>query len=132
MRFCIPSETKGGFKDQVGYHFGRVQNYTIYDESSNEVEIIPNTSSHKGGTKLPVELLREHNVNIMLCGGIGRRAIKLFEEFGVEIYVGAHGTIEDAIEQFKNKSLKMATDKEACQQHKYRGEEHEHGHNHHH
>ena len=132
MRLCIPSKTKGGFEDQVGYHFGRVNNYTIYDDTNNKVEIIPNTSSHMGGVKLPAELLRKHNVDVMLCGGIGRRAIQLFEQFGVEIYVEAYGTIEDAIEQFRNKTLKMATDKEACQQHKYRGEGHEHGHDHHH
>ena len=55
-------------------------------------------------------------------GGIGRRAIQLFEQFGVEIYVNARGTIKDAIDQYKSRQLLMATDKEACQQHKYRGE----------
>jgi predicted Fe-Mo cluster-binding NifX family protein len=132
MRLCIPSETTGGLEDQVGYHFGRVQNYTIYDEGTNEVEIIENTSSHRGGTKLPAELLHEHNVDVMICGGIGRRAIQLFEQFGVEIYIGAQGAVRDAIELFKNKKLTMATDKEACQQHKYRGEGTGQGHEHYH
>lgn len=132
MRLCIPSETNGGLEDQVGYHFGRVENYTIYDDNTDAVEIITNTSSHRGGTKLPAELLREHGVNVMLCGGIGRRAIQLFEQYGVEIYVGAQGTVRDAIEQYKNNVLTMATDKEACRQHTFRGEGHGLGHEHHH
>lgn len=132
MRLCIPSETKGGLEDQIGYHFGRVQNYTIYNDDTQEVTIIPNTSSHMGGTKLPAELLQEHNIDVMLCGGIGRRAIQLFEQFGIEIYVGGQGMIKDVIDQFKNNKLTMATDKEACQQHKYRGEGHGDGHGHHH
>ncbi len=122
MRYCIPSNSTGGLNDRVGYHFGRVKNYTIFDDSTNQVEIIENTSTHRGGTKLPAEMLREHNVDIMIVGGIGRRAIQLFEQFGVEIYVNAQGTIKEANDQFKSHQLLMATDKEACQQHKYRGE----------
>ena len=132
MRICIPSETTGGLEDQVGYHFGRVANYTIYDGKTKKVEVIENTSSHRGGTKLPAELLREYNVDIMICGGIGRRAIQLFEQYGVEIYIGAQGIVKDAIELFKQNKLQMATDKDACQQHKYRNEHHKdvHGHSH--
>ena len=132
MRICIPSETKGGLEDQVGYHFGRVVNYTIYDDNTNKVEVIENTSSHRGGTKLPAELLREYEVDIMICGGIGRRAIQLFEQYGVEIYIGAKGIVKDAIEQFRQNELQMATDKDACQQHKYRNEDHKHDHDHQH
>ena len=132
MRLCIPSESNGGLEDQIGYHFGRVPNYTIFDVVTNKVEIIPNTSSHMGGTKLPAELLQEHNIDVMLCGGIGRRAIQIFEQYGIEIYVGAQGTIKDVIDQYKYNKLTMATDKEACQQHKYRGEGHGDGHGHQH
>ncbi|MFX1286353.1 MAG: NifB/NifX family molybdenum-iron cluster-binding protein [Promethearchaeota archaeon] len=132
MRLGIPSETKDGLQAQIGYHFGRVPSYTIYNDETKEVEIIENTSSHMGGTKLPAELLRDHNVDIMLCGGVGRRAIQLFEQFGVEVYIGAQGTVKDAIEQYNQKRLQMATDKDACQQHKYRGEAHGEHHGHHH
>lgn len=127
MRLCIPSETKGGLKDQVGYHFGRVSYYTIFDDKTEEVKIIENTSTHRGGTKLPAELLREYNIDVMICGGLGRRAIQLFEQYGIEVFVGAQGLISKAIEQYNDKKLKMATDKEACQQHKFRGEGHGNG-----
>ncbi|WP_455139259.1 NifB/NifX family molybdenum-iron cluster-binding protein [Candidatus Hodarchaeum mangrovi] len=131
MRLCIPSQAKGGLDDQVGYHFGRVPSYTIFDDSNNEVEIIENSSTHRGGTELPARLLREYNVDIMICGGIGHRAIQLFEQFGIEIYVGAQGTVKEAIEQYNTHKLKIATDKEACQQHKYQGEGTGHGNEHH-
>ena len=132
MRFCIPSETKGGLRDTVGHHFGRVPVYTIFDDNTKEVEIIKNTSSHMGGTKLPAELLNEYNVHVMLCGGVGRRAIQLFEHYGIEVYSGAQGTIEDAIKQFNQKKLSMATEKDACQEHKYRSKDHgKHNENHH-
>ena len=132
MRLCIPSETKGGLNDQLGYHFGRVPSYTIYDNNTKDVEIVQNTSSHMGGTKLPAELLQEHNIDVIICGGLGRRAIQLFEQFGIEVYIGAQGTVGDTIELYNNNKLQMATDRDACQEHKYRAEGHgeHHGHNH--
>lgn len=130
MRICIPSETDGGLEDKVGYHFGRVPNYTIFDDATDKTDVVPNTSSHMGGTKLPAELLNEHDIDVMLCGGLGRRAIQLFEQYGVEVFIGAEGTVEEAIDLFKNGKLTMATDKEACQQHKYRREDHKHDHQH--
>ena len=132
MRFCIPSETKGGLDDQVSYHFGRAPIYTIYDDVTKEVQTIKNTSSHMGGIKLPAELLNEHKVQIMLCGGVGRRAIQMFEQYGIEVYTGAQGKVKDAIEQYISRSLKIATDDVACQEHKYRNKGHgdHHGHSH--
>ncbi|MFX0014050.1 MAG: NifB/NifX family molybdenum-iron cluster-binding protein [Promethearchaeota archaeon] len=132
MRLCIPSETRDGLESQVGYHFGRVPSYTIYDDETKRIEIVENTSSHMGGIKLPAELLRDYNVDVMLCGGLGRRAIQLFEQFGIEVYIGAHGTVEDAIKQYNRNKLRMATDKDACEEHKYRGETHGENHEHHH
>ncbi|MHA1974077.1 MAG: NifB/NifX family molybdenum-iron cluster-binding protein [Candidatus Hodarchaeales archaeon] len=130
MRICIPSETKGGLKDQLGYHFGRVPTYTIFDDEKNDVEIINNTSTHMGGEKYPAEILHDYKVDVMICGGIGRRAIQLFEQFGIEVYAGAQGTIKDAIDQYKNQKLQMATDKDACQEHKFHDSEHSQNHNH--
>ncbi|MFX0126002.1 MAG: NifB/NifX family molybdenum-iron cluster-binding protein [Candidatus Hodarchaeota archaeon] len=132
MRLCIPSETNDGLNAPVGYHFGRVPLYTIYDDKTKMIEIVKNISTHMGGIKLPAELLREHNIDIMLCGGLGRRAINLFEQFGIEVYIGAQGKVKDAIEQFNNKKLQMATDKDACKEHKYRGEGGGEYHNHSH
>ncbi len=122
MKLCIPAESSGGLEDTVGYHFGRVDNYTIFDTENEKVEIIPNTSSHKGGTKLPADLLQSHKIDIMICGGLGRRAIQLFEQYGIEVYSGAEGIIADAIKQFENGSLNMATDADACREHKYHDE----------
>lgn len=122
MLLCIPSESSGGLEDNVGYHFGRVDNYTVYDTEKKQTTIIANTSSHKGGTQLPADLLREHGIDTMICGGLGRRAIQLFEQYGIEVYAGAKGTIADAIKQFENGILTMATDADACREHKFHDE----------
>lgn len=124
MRVCIPSMGDQGLDEQVGEHFGRVPTYTIVDTDTGKVEVLPNTSMHMGGAGYAPELLAKANVNVMLCGGLGRRAIGLFENFGIMVYVGAYGTVESAVQMWKEDKLQAATDENACKQHAYRGEGH--------
>jgi len=124
MKVCIPTNGNNGLEDMVGEHFGRVNTYTIVDLENNSVNVIPNTSNHMGGTKNPPEILAEQGVNVMICQGLGRRAISMFSDFGIEVYIGAAGTVKDAIDAYKNGSLTKASEGDACQQHAFRDHKH--------
>ncbi len=113
---------KAGLEERVGEHFGRVPTYTLYDSETEEITIMNNTSEHAGGAGLPAEILAKAGINTMLCGGLGSRAISLFEQSGVMVYVGASGTVADAINMWKAGTLRSATSETACQQHAFRGE----------
>lgn len=121
-----------GLDEQVGEHFGRVPTYTIYDSDTKEVKVVPNDSSHTGGTGYPAENIAKMGIDVMLCGGLGRRAITMFEEAGIMVYVGATGTVNDAIASWGNDALTPATDETACAQHAFRGEGHGDGEGHDH
>ena len=122
MRIAIPTDGETGLNELVGQHFGRVRNYTIVDSETNETTILPNTSHHMGGVGYPPELLAEAGVDTLLCSGLGRRAIQMFQEKGVHVHVSAHGTVKDAIESWKRGELVEATDENACRRHAFRGE----------
>ena len=124
MKVCIPTMGNRGMNENVGEHFGRVPTYTIVDTETNEVKVIPNTSEHMGGVGLPPELLAKYGIDIMLCGGLGRRAIGLFEQYGIMVYVGAYGTVKDAVDMWKTNKLQQATDENSCKQHAFRKEDH--------
>ncbi|MFX1534018.1 MAG: NifB/NifX family molybdenum-iron cluster-binding protein [Promethearchaeota archaeon] len=121
-----------GLDEQVGQHFGRVPTYTIVDMETNKVEIISNTSTHGGGSGYPPEIIRKTGADIMLCGGLGRRAISMFENMGIMVYVGAQGTVKNTLQMYKEGHLQPATDENACREHAFRGEGHGEGHGHHH
>ena len=128
MKVCIPTEGNKGFDDMVGEHFGRVPYYTVVDTETDEVEALENTSEHMGGSGYPPEIMARAGVNVMLCGGLGRRAIMMFEEMGIMVFVGAHGNIKDAIRMWNNGELQSATDENACRQHAFRKHDHHHSH----
>ncbi|MGM0510899.1 MAG: NifB/NifX family molybdenum-iron cluster-binding protein [Thermoplasmatota archaeon] len=114
MKLGIPSMGEKGLEESISPHFGRGPTFTLYDSETDEVTVIENTSEHRGGTGQPPELLKENGVDIMLCANLGRRAVRLFDEYGIEVYCGAQGTVKDAIDAWKNDRLEKANDANVC------------------
>ncbi|MCI0497376.1 MAG: NifB/NifX family molybdenum-iron cluster-binding protein [Thermoplasmata archaeon] len=112
----------------MGEHFGRVPTYTIVDTETGEVRVIANTSEHMGGQGYPPHIIAEAGADALVCSNLGRRAIAMFSELGLEVYVGATGTVRDAVDRYTSGRLQHATENTACAQHAFgKG----HGHNHH-
>ncbi|MCD5408516.1 NifB/NifX family molybdenum-iron cluster-binding protein [Candidatus Bipolaricaulota bacterium] len=93
----------GGLDDLVGQHFGRVPTY--YDTDTGEVEVLPNESEHMGGSGLPAEHLAQAGVDVVICSGLGRRALALLESYGVEVVTGASGTVGEVIRAWQEGRL---------------------------
>jgi predicted Fe-Mo cluster-binding NifX family protein len=124
MKICIPTIGNKGMDDVVGEHFGRVPTYTVVDLDKNEVKIVPNTSHHMGGHGDPPEIMLKEGVNVMICQGLGRRAIDMFEGFGIDVYIGAYGTVKDAVDAFKQGKLQKASESDGCGKHAFRDRHH--------
>jgi len=125
MKICIPTVGSNGLDDFVGEHFGRVPTYTIVDVDTDEVKIVENTSHHMGGIGDPPEIMAREGVNVMVCQGLGRRAITMFESLGITVYIGASGTVRNAVEDFKKGNLKKASESDSCGKHAFR-DRHQH------
>jgi predicted Fe-Mo cluster-binding NifX family protein len=115
---------ENGLNDYVGEHFGRVPTYTIINLDTKEVKVIQNTSDHMGGHGHPPELMAKEGVNIMVCRGLGRRAITMFEELGIDVYIGATGTVKNAVDAFRQNKLQRAGIGDACGRHAFRDQHH--------
>jgi predicted Fe-Mo cluster-binding NifX family protein len=119
-KLCVPTSGSGGLDDLVGEHFGRVPTYTIYDSETGAVEVVDNTSEHAGGTGLPADILANLGIDVLLCSGLGRRAIGILNGSGIEVSIGLSGTAREAIEAWKGGRLSGASEGDACQQHAFR------------
>jgi predicted Fe-Mo cluster-binding NifX family protein len=124
MKVSIPTKDENGLDGIVEQHFGKAPTYTIIDTDTGEITVIPNTSEHMGGVGLPPEYLHKNGVDIMLCAGLGYKAVCMFESYGIEVFVGAGGTVRDTFEAWKTGKLQNATSENACTEHGH--EEHHH------
>lgn len=118
MRIGIPTMGDRGLEETVSEHFGRAPTFTVVDMENNEVKIVQNTGEHFGGVGNTPELVAGAGAEIMLCSGLGPRAISAFEQLGIEVYVGTIGTVSEAIRAFQAGRLTEASDANACKMHR--------------
>lgn len=119
-KYAIPIDTTNqGLSSQVAQHFGRAAGYALVYDNKEVIETIRNESEHMGGVGKPPDVLINHKIDVLLCSGLGPRAIRRFEEVGIEVFVGASGTVENTIDLFHKGQLQMATDENACKEHRH-------------
>jgi predicted Fe-Mo cluster-binding NifX family protein len=119
MKVCVPTMGNKGMDELVSEHFGRAPTFTVVDTDTKKVEVLKNVSEHMGGSGVPPEHLSKAGVKIMLSSGMGPRAITMFQQFGIEVYFGACGTVRETIELWKGGKLPPATQEGACQEHRH-------------
>lgn len=118
-KLCIPTTGRGGLEDTVGEHFGRVPTFTVVDSETGDVEVLDNTSEHMGGSGLPADLLVRAGVDVVLCEGLGRRAIGLLSESGISVCTGVSGTVSEVVGAWKRGNVSEAAESDACTRHAF-------------
>jgi predicted Fe-Mo cluster-binding NifX family protein len=102
MRIAISADNEDGLDSVVSPHFGRCPYYIIADveEKIKEVQAVDNPYYGRHAPGQVPEFISSQGVNVMLTGGMGRRAIALFEQYGIEAVTGASGTVRQALELY--------------------------------
>ena len=90
---------------EVFQHFGRTENFKVYEIEDNKV-ISSEVFSSKGvGHGALAGVLADRNVKALICGGIGGGAINALTEAGIEVCSGASGDTDKAVEDYLNGKL---------------------------
>jgi predicted Fe-Mo cluster-binding NifX family protein len=96
-RIAFACEDNTGLESQVSAHFGRCPYYTVVEVEGNEIvesEVLENPyfNNHQPGA-VP-NFIRSQNVHVMIAGGMGPRAIDLFNQFGIDVATGVQGQVK--------------------------------------
>ncbi len=102
-KIALACEDKQGLDGQVSQHFGRCPCYLIADVEGNEIKKTesvdnPYFSNHIPG-KVP-QFIKEQGVDVMIAGGMGPRAIDMFNSFGIEVVTGAIGNTGNVLQAY--------------------------------
>ena len=118
MKICIPTTTKQGKAAEVYNHFGSAPYFTIYDTVKNDFEIIDNgNQNHTHGMCQPMMALVGKDIDAVVCGGMGARAVQKLNEAGIKAYRVLQGTVEDVVKNFSSGKLEEITVQNACVHH---------------
>jgi len=101
MRIAVTSADGEGLEGMVSAHFGQCPYFTLVDIDDNVIEAVavvanPHYTTHSPG-QVP-SLVRSHNAEMIVAGGMGRRAIGMFQELGIQAFTGAQGTVRQSLE----------------------------------
>ena len=111
MRIAVSADNNNGLDSVVSPHFGRCPHFVLVDMEGSEVKAVnvidnPHYSSHQPG-QVPA-FINSHEANVMLTGGMGRRAIMYFDQFGIQPVTGAAGTVRQSLERYLGGALQGA------------------------
>ena len=125
MRIAISAQDDRGLEGVVAHHFGRCPYFAFVDVEGHtitEVEVLGNPYYNKHQPGQVPKYIQRQGADVMVAGGMGQRAIQIFDQMGIEAYSGAAGTIRRAVELVVGGQLTEAT---PCRDHSG-GEPHAH------
>ncbi len=107
MKICIPSEGPDP-SAEVDSMFGRARYFIIFDDQSGKHEYIDNSENMDRASGAGIQAARqvaEKDVDCVISGHVGPRALNVLQEAGIRVCSGASGLVWDAIEACQNDEL---------------------------
>jgi predicted Fe-Mo cluster-binding NifX family protein len=127
MRIAVSAEANNGLDSPVSAHFGHAPCFILADVEDGEVKNVSSVDNPYHGNHQPGQMpafLHQQGVDVMLSGGMGRRAIMFFEQYGIEAVTGASGSVGQTLQRYLDGQL---TGSQPCADSEHH---HHHGHGH--
>jgi predicted Fe-Mo cluster-binding NifX family protein len=102
------SATGSTLEAQVDPRFGRCSYFVIADTDTMSFEAFPNmAASAMGGAGIQAaQEIVNRGVKVLVTGNVGPNAFQTLSAAGIEVVVGASGTVKEAIEKYSKGELK--------------------------
>lgn len=92
-------------KGLVFQHFGKTKEFKIYEVENNKI-INSYIITNNGITHCAlIDYLKNNNVDILICGGLGYGAISKLNELKIKLYAGVSGYADEKVEDLLNNKL---------------------------
>ena len=111
MKIAISAENNNGLFSIVSHHFGRCPYFVIADvegEEIQELQVIENPyfAGHEPG--MVPGFIHEQGAEVMISGGMGRRAIDSFQNYGITAVTSDSKTASAAVDEYLGGHLTLA------------------------
>ena len=120
-KIAVPSQG-----NQVSAHFGHAPEFKMFSVDNGKItneEVVKNPGHQPG---LLPRLLKDEGADVIISGGMGQKAIAIFEQNDIEVICGAAGDVDSVINNYLEGALNAQENR--CSH----GDGHDHDHNHDH
>jgi predicted Fe-Mo cluster-binding NifX family protein len=118
MRICIPTETTDGTNSLAYGHFGSAPFFTIFETETASCYSVPNNNDHhEHGTCMPLAALANEKVDIVVCRGMGARAVQILNERNIRAYAADGATVAEMVSSYQKGLCQELNSGNSCQNH---------------
>ena len=110
MKIAIPS-TGETLDAQLDARLGRARCFLLYDTDSGQFEVLDNdqnVNAPQGAGVQAGQKIADSGADAVLTNNCGPKAFRVLTSAGVDVYLGAQGTVAQAIEAFQAGELTLA------------------------
>ena len=100
MRVAVTFENGNVFQ-----HFGRTAQFKLYDVENGVIQSSQVIDTNGTGHGALAGFLRQAQVDVLICGGIGGGAQIALNNAGIRLYAGASGSADQAVNAFLDGTL---------------------------
>ncbi len=107
MRIIVTSEGKD-LNSKVDQRFGRAKYFILIDTETMEYRLIENQGALQGsgaGVKASQTVI-DNGAEYVITGNCGPTSFDVLNSAGIKVITGVKGTVQEAVEKFKNGELK--------------------------
>ena len=111
MKIIITSESPGP-GSRVDPRFGRAKHFVLVDTEIGETsshDNAQNLNASQGAGIQAAQTVARLGAEAVLTGHVGPKAFTTLHAANIAVYTGASGTVNEAIEQYRNNQLPLAT-----------------------
>ena len=111
MKIVVTSQGET-LESKVDPRFGRAKNFILLDTETGKFEAIDNTqnlNAAQGAGIQAAQNVTNTDAEALITGNCGPKAFKVLSAASIKVYIGAEGTVAEAVEKFKKGELEEAS-----------------------
>jgi len=115
MKICIPTQDDRGMESRLFDHFGSAPFFAMVNVDNGRLDVVNNLESDPGSHSCHnVDRLTAHDVDVVVCKGVGRRAFAALNLAGIDVWSPEQGTVGEILEAVRAGQVRRLTADDAC------------------
>ncbi|BAL81552.1 NifB/NifX family molybdenum-iron cluster-binding protein [Caldisericum exile] len=101
MKIAFVTDEANGLESLISEHFGHAPYFVIVEVEGDEVKNVESINNPFAGAHAHDDVanfLKEKGVEMVVAGNMGEHMMSAFDDAGIDVVVGAEGTVDDVID----------------------------------
>ncbi len=102
---AVAADDSLGLKGQVSYHFGRCPSFVLADIDEKNIlsaKVVENPGFVNHTPGVVPQFISSLGAHVIIAGGMGPRAIDMFNNVGIDVATGVGGNVENVVKAYLN------------------------------